>query len=238
MPLNVKKLASLSALGAGAAALTAANAEASIIYSGPFDAKVGIAPGYGTVYTSPALPGGGQFAFHLSSIASGIYHGISLYVKGLGGVNEPKFEHFHTSQSITALKVVAPGTRFSSAQPLFSVTLDARFWFGALAYLYGLNSFSHQYSMFVFQGCGAPKCYGWIELSLSVRNRPGLGQNGANGPNLDIFGYAYDDTGAKIPAGYTGPGSIPEPASLELAGFGALVLGAAGVRRWRAARKA
>jgi hypothetical protein len=51
-----------------------------------------------------------------------------------------------------------------------------------------------------------------------------------------LEGYAYDDSGAYIPAGDTG--GIPEPSTFVLTGLGALVLGAAGLRRWRAARKA
>jgi hypothetical protein len=51
-----------------------------------------------------------------------------------------------------------------------------------------------------------------------------------------LEGWAYDDSGDQIAAGDTG--GVPEPSTMALAGLGALALGAAGLRRWRAARKA
>ena len=48
---------------------------------------------------------------------------------------------------------------------------------------------------------------------------------------LTIHDWAYDDTGAVLPAGV-----VPEPASTGM-GLGALALGAAGLRRWRKTRK-
>ena len=48
---------------------------------------------------------------------------------------------------------------------------------------------------------------------------------------LTIHDWAYDDTGAVLPAGV-----VPEPASTGM-GLGALALGAAGLRRWRKTRQ-
>jgi hypothetical protein len=242
---SMRKLASLTALGAGAVTLPAENAEASVIYSGPIDAKVGIATGYANDYTSPLLPGGADFDFHLISSVSrtvngGSVHVISLYAKGLGGPKGPFFERFQTNPPFpgSALKVVNAGVLWSSAAPLNNILLAIRYWSGIFAVKYGLSSFTNQYAMFRFNGCGSSPCYGWIDLSLSVTNFPGKGHNGSAGPNLDIMGFAYDDTGALVPAGYTGPNSIPEPSTFELTGLAALALGAEGLRRWRAARQA
>jgi hypothetical protein len=80
------------------------------------------------------------------------------------------------------------------------------------------NSFIHLYLAFKFSDGtqGSPVYYGWVDASLS---NPLAG----SGPDLTIFRYAYDNTGAKIPMG-----AIPEPAPAALL---ALVL-------WRSALKA
>jgi hypothetical protein len=49
--------------------------------------------------------------------------------------------------------------------------------------------------------------------------------------------WAYDTSGAQIAAGQL-ESAVPEPDAFALTGLGALALGAAGLRRWRAARKA
>lgn len=70
--------------------------------------------------------------------------------------------------------------------------------------------------------------YGWAQLNLS---RPGS----MHGPDVTVVDWAYDTSGAQIPAGDTG---TPEPSTFALTGLSALALGAAGLRSWRAARKA
>jgi hypothetical protein len=91
------------------------------------------------------------------------------------------------------------------------------------------GSFDHKYVIFKFQDTsqpGNPLRYGWVDVSLS---------NPANnsGPDVTIFGYAYDNTGAFIVTG-----AVPEPAPVALAALGALVLGAKGLRQWRQKRPA
>ena len=49
--------------------------------------------------------------------------------------------------------------------------------------------------------------------------------------------YAYDNSGSPLPLGST-ISAVPEPSTTALAGLGALVLGAAGLRRWRKAKQA
>jgi hypothetical protein len=86
------------------------------------------------------------------------------------------------------------------------------------------NSFIHLYLAFKFKDStqvGSPVYYGWIDASL---NNPGTG----SGPDVTIFSYAYDNTGAKIPMG-----AVPEPGPATLLALGALALGAKGVRSWR-----
>jgi PEP-CTERM motif len=67
--------------------------------------------------------------------------------------------------------------------------------------------------------------YGWLEAIITKASNPGFPPN----VEVDVVRYAYDDTGAQIGP----PAAVPEPASIVLGGLGALVMGAAGVRRWR-----
>jgi len=104
--------------------------------------------------------------------------------------------------------------------------------FGTIAQAYQAGhqpeSFGHKYMLFRFKDStqvGSPLRYGWVDLSLF--NATG-GQ-----PIVTVFGYAYDNTGAKIPTG-----SVPEPAPIALLTLGALTLGAKGLRAWRRDRAA
>jgi len=92
------------------------------------------------------------------------------------------------------------------------------------------DSFDNLYMLFKFKDNslpGSPVRYAW--LNFSVANANGVP------PTVTIFRYAYDDTGAFIA---TGAVTIPEPAPLALLAFGALTLGAKGLRAWRRHRPA
>jgi hypothetical protein len=95
------------------------------------------------------------------------------------------------------------------------------------------SGYDHQYLAWAFEDssqAGSPLRYGWVEVSLSIGN---VTLNPASGPNVTIWGYAYDNSGLK-PA----MGQVPEPTSLSLLVLGALALGARGVRSWRRERAA
>ncbi len=77
-------------------------------------------------------------------------------------------------------------------------------------------NYSREYALFSFD-VGSLTDYGWLELSV-------------NGLNVDVLGYAYDNTGKLIKAG-----AVPEPQHLPLA-LGALAFGAIGVRELRKKR--
>jgi hypothetical protein len=96
------------------------------------------------------------------------------------------------------------------------------------------GSFTDRYLTFSFNDStsGGALRYGWVSLDFTLTNR--------NNFNGHIKGYAYDNSGAKLPAGtMPTPASVPEPgtagASLLL---GAMITGAVGVRRRRKAMSA
>jgi hypothetical protein len=96
----------------------------------------------------------------------------------------------------------------------------------------GPNKYTGRYFAFRFKDStkGGQVDYGWLQATLNDVSSPD------NMP-LTITEYAYDDSGNELPMGQT-ISAIPEPTSTALAGLGALVLGAAGIRRWRKAKQA
>lgn len=91
------------------------------------------------------------------------------------------------------------------------------------------DNFDHMYLAFTFKDSdlpGNPLRYGWVEISL-------LNPAAGPGPEVTIFGYAYDNTGAHLATG-----AVPEPAPMALLALGALALGAKGLRSWRRNRVA
>jgi hypothetical protein len=233
---SVTRLASLSALGAGALGVAAGTAEASIIYT-PLPPGTTVGFPAGGVSKTISLPGGAGFRVYRSSSASWssstwrvLAQGSSVAFKGLAGL----------------LSIVGPGKKWNTAagSVVASVNIASRglrrtstyvpppdggsgYWTTTITSWAKGNNFANKYALFRFPGSGG-NLYGWLELSNVVSPN--------SGPLVTLEGYAYDDSGAYIPAGDTG--GIPEPSTFVLTGLGALVLGAAGLRRWRAARKA
>jgi hypothetical protein len=96
------------------------------------------------------------------------------------------------------------------------------------------SGYDHQYLAWAFQDssqAGSPWRYGWADVSLSIGNvNSGIP---GSGPNVTIWGYAYDNTGAKPNLGI-----VPEPSSISLLVLGAMAFGARGLRAWRRDRAA
>lgn len=88
-----------------------------------------------------------------------------------------------------------------------------------------LAGYGDQYALFRFS-VGSQTDYGWLELNLGPSGYPA-------DPVVSTVAYAYDTSGKRIPAGYTG---IPEPPQFPVA-LGALSLGAIGLREWRKRRE-
>ena len=225
---NVERLASLSALGAGALGVAAGTAQASDIIFIP------LPPGVVVGFSSNASS---SFDFPLPDIAFGVrtatrtrtgWTTLGVIAFGLDYGN-PFF--FKVRGSF--LSIVGPGVKWSNAaggshSGLYAIA--TRGYRGTSSVKFGSGgshhgNFTNQYALFEFEFLGNPY-YGWLELSSSV--------SATSGPDVTVEGIAFDVSGAQIPAGDTG---IPEPSTMALTGLGALALGATGLRRWRAARK-
>jgi hypothetical protein len=229
---SARKLASLSALGAGALVLGAGTADAGVIYSGTVGAKVGFDTGFNANYTSPALGAGGpSFKFSRGTL-NGAYntHLRKMLFNQAGGIN------FAFNGS--ALQVFSAGALWSSRVGSADHGRVATRDYGLNAFshtIIGNHSFTNKYALVTFGPSFS--LYGWIQLSLQINDVGG--GSGANGPNLTIVDFAYEDSGQKLAAGALTPfvppppSGTPEPATLATTGLAALILGAAGVRKWR-----
>jgi hypothetical protein len=233
-----KKIASLSALGAGALVFGATEADAAVIYSGPINAHVGYGPGGTDFYQSPGLgPAGATFYFFRTTApASFPYRGRAIVASACGCLN------FGTNGSV--LRLFGLGAVWTPLMTAYSSALvGARRWGSfpgsgssgpvQLATAFGNASFNDKYSLFRFDD-GPTSYYGWIHLSFSIDGQ--FGDNPEFGPDLLIHDWAYDDSGALLAAG-TGA-ETPEPGNAVSTGLAALALGAVGLRRWRKTRPA
>jgi hypothetical protein len=266
---SAKKLASLSALGAGAIALSSGTAEASIIYSGSIDVKVGFSCGCGgyqsagyTFLFGPNLVGYGILSLQTRARTRTIGTGPTAQYRYLGWVSARGFAVGRLTPNSTG----SPGSHYTSQRWKFQVQANP-FTYGPAKFMrlvsegvawgggstaagtvpilqrsfqftgpstgstISYNNYPNpidpnkKYALFSFNdpGCGSGTCYGWLELGLNFQ---------PTGPNVDLLGWAFDDSGAPL-----GAGVAPEPSTFVLTGLAALALGAKGLRRWRAARK-
>jgi hypothetical protein len=238
---NVRRWVSLSALGAGALTL-AGTAEADIIETtlNPPE-SIGFDPGFGTAPIKVTLPGGAGFslyrkASHRGSSAAPVNLQQELILlRGTGGQEAAGNGH-------GVLDAFSKGQTWGMAASSFGGNVATRHkstiksshlpTFGPIhhtGYFTFFNS-TDRYFLFKFPD-GGKTLYGWAQVTVSVTP--------TTGPNLTLLDYAYDDTGAKIAAAATVPASaVPEPSETIPMALAALVLGAAGVRRWRASKAA
>jgi hypothetical protein len=68
--------------------------------------------------------------------------------------------------------------------------------------------------------------YGWVELSLI--------HDGFTNLDVQVVAYAWEPDGAQLATGAAPSDVVPEPASSGTMALGAMMLGAAGIRRWKA----
>jgi hypothetical protein len=239
---TARKLASLSALGAGALVLAPDSAEAASIFAyngapitlnftsssdplNPSPSTSWFAGMNGSLpLPSPAILAFGLYSCHCGHAKAGILGNFAAFNTQLLGT---------VSTSATSfLRLFNPGATmsvrgFSGVYPIASfVSYNSSLLSG------GNGQFAHKFALFSFYNSSQSATdYGWAELSLSAFNN----FDGTVTETLTIDNYAYDDSGARIAAGDVG--SVPEPGTMGSMAFGALALGAVGLRRWRAARQ-
>lgn len=210
-----KKLVSLLALAAGAAAIPQTS-EADVVYTdlNANPAQVGSLSDLS--YLIDTLPGNARLGFAAKTHLTPVYSSYSRQITA-----GQKAGYVRIKTNISFVVPASAGKVWDQV-----VGSSSRSGFVGVATYKGHfpGSFSTKYLMFKFKDStlvGTPLRYGWVEMSLS--NPANAGE-----PNLTITGYAYDNSGAQIPAG-----AVPEPASTALLAMGALALGAKGVRNWR-----
>jgi hypothetical protein len=243
---SARRLTSLAALGTGAFALSTEQAKADVVYvnlsSNP--GEVGFDGGFASSFRIP-LPHGAAVTFltnvNTSSLPKSVRSVKSVYARGNGGKPGAWLAVRTRTSSLLALFNKGAAGSTSTVRPAKSALLDARTFFtNGQTQTFGLGSFKDQYALFKFPQYpfNGQFDFGWILLSESVAGGStpeSLGPaSTTGGPDLSILGYAYDTSGNPLPAGDTG---TPEPSTFELTGLAALALGAAGVRRWRVARR-
>ena len=217
-------LASLST--AGMALVAGSEAEAGIILT-TVNQDVGWINGVQTADFVATLPG--YYGLNVIDIhASGGYYRSVNFARNRGSVY---FKANGGSHGLGAVAVIADdGQKWNQiAGGSAPVALIAgRIQSGTAS---GLSSFSKKFFAFKFnKGTTSSTIYnfGWIKASLTNKSYSNL--------FLHIDSYAYDDSGAQIAMGDTG---VPEPSSaIQLFALAAMTLGAAGVRRWKAAKAA
>jgi hypothetical protein len=226
---DVSKLASLLALAAGATVMPQA-AHADIIYTdlsaSPF--HVGFGSSSGDTYTFLGLPGTAGFAFHAFQHSSTTFLGGTRYYRtvtaGQVGTAEAKIQITAGGLPLLKDKDVAwnAGNFIASVYATIAWASDA----GHLP-----NNYDHKYIGWYFADTtqGNALRYGWIELGLANGNTSASGV-----PDVTIYGFAWDNTGAQIAMGAT---NVPEPTAMSLLALGAMAFGARGVRAWRQKRK-
>jgi len=235
-----RSLRSILALAGGAAGipLAAAPADAAIVVDETtlYGQTVGFLPGQ-LASLSVTLPGGQELSFGRQqggTIGYSSTRRVFAKMPGAGG-------GFGFGQQSNGRSVGAPGFQVAfrtGAKTSVNWSSNAKLRTGTLqtaniilsdfqskggSYLRGPGPFSDKFLLFKFDNAGTPN-FGWVEMLSAAR---------AETPGVDrlsvTFGrLAYDTSGATL-----GVAVVPEPASAALAMGGALVAGAAGLRRWR-----
>jgi hypothetical protein len=240
---TLNKLASISALGAGALALAPDSAEASVLaYNGaPITLQYTTTIGGGTpnqpavwpanLISSHVLPLPGLLGFGLFQCGCG--EGYGLAVGYSLWFQTTRLRTISNNRSTYFLRLANFGDLPSGRgwSGVYGIATFAQSSGGNL--LSGGNGqFAHKFALFSFlNGSQSATDFGWAELSMSAVGNP----DGTVTETLTIENYAYDDAGAMLPAGEMT--AVPEPGTMRSMALGALALGAVGLRRWRSARR-
>jgi hypothetical protein len=189
MGLNLTKLASLTAVGAGALALTSGKAEADgIIHSNVLNETVGFGPGasFATFKTFTNI-GGPSFTFGTIQTHSRLENHCSRTLQATAGsaalLGFALINASHTSfQTFAAVAVWSNDFIGGGGIRLFA----QRGWGSGSTHIFG-SAFTDEYLLFQFETNSLLK-YGWVEASLQLTEADS--NAGADGPNLTIVSYA------------------------------------------------
>lgn len=226
-PANTTKLASLLTLAAGAIAIPQAT-HADIIFTDLSSNPQSVGWSATDVFQL-TLPGTAQFGFFRYQYSTSTTFGVANFRSVVGG---------RLGAGATVGIQVVPGglvAHMNPGAPWDQGNLIRPQNTVAWAYTSGrspVSGYDHEFMAWQFvddsaSGGGATR-YGWVEVSLSTAFYP-------VGPTLTIWAYAWDNTGAKPFMGQTV--AVPEPSSAALLVFGAMALGARGLRTWRKNRE-
>jgi len=235
---NTKRLASLSALGAGALGAAAVPAHASdVVFSGVIDVTVEFPASHS--YTIPGPGPGGAGGVIFTHISSGCQItcfniGFTIGIASKPGKYGTQFRFLATGKDNSFAQGQPQGAVWGTAPGKSTKSAD-------IIYTYGGHPSTtitptDRYLLFRFQrGALKHDIYGWARIHLPDPNHA----------EVEIVDWAYDPSGVRLPAGYHGGGrrepedlGAIEPSSIDATGRPALALGAPALRRWRAARKA
>jgi hypothetical protein len=228
---KAKQLASITAAGVSAIALTGGKAEAAIIDSGILNTSI--------IFSSNALPTGSHVVAasrRFATFASGpALQFQALSVKGPSSTYSRRIDMSRGGAKNTSFGIKSRvighfpfGATWSVATSHGAlVSLDVRRFGPSSSAVQGGPSFTDQYLLFRFNGTDGFD-FGWIEASLSVTSSHSSAAS--DGPNLTIVQYAFDNTGVEITAGELPGTATPEPSSIAESSLAALILGAEGLR--------
>jgi len=232
---NVQRLASLSALGAGAMGLGTGTAEASVVLT-TVGQTVGFTPPslatykvtFGTL--SPAYFSLTRSAFTHTNPAGSKFKHRSVFLNGTFALPGPVFakSFFSPYGALPKGKTSALFTATSFLTLAGRKVITTKLGATHVATFHPFNSIDKYFEFQFFSPTLGHNIFGWGELTESVSATPPPG----SGPDVTLVQYAFETNGQYLPPGTLVP--IPEPSEAIPLALSALVLGAAGVRRWRA----